>query len=1136
MAATTGVVQSKHISAFQARFLQTRGLTRPSGEPLYSYRMTKGEFAELESGIKDFLSHALQYSRLAEIVREKYWLPGLFVIYSAEWWRREYDGSGWTWDPILLRLGADPDGWSQSQRSQCVESGLGSWNLGLSQSGGFRFLGSVALQGGLPMKLLAAAQGNIGRVLSRALQLASSSHAGEAEVEEWIRSLAAYLPHTYRQTEIFRLLAQVVTTVLSLKAKAELNSPEGAIQRLDATVPEWRARFPLPVEDDQAQGLLEQLVRDAASVQTERTRATTLVNRRLERQEDGNWQVLADVRLPEYLQTSEIISLLGLRADSTLPRSMVLRFGQGPLAVDVGARRLTGRDTYLLERRLPEFVGEDAVGEQFVSMISPDKPISTATLKRGDPLDPNLPWLFEDVEKDSAKFVRQGSGAVASTYGVVCVPSDWFAVEPSDSESLVAGTVPVFGRTVFRFKGLIRVSDATGTVFRFRSGQASADDEQLGWMGERANDVEFISPRLGFRGNPRLCRVTPEGSSHNVHSPVSWRFAAEKYFSPAGLVGPVEAIWPATGDVQFRSRMVLLGNAGLVSAKAGDSPATGTLVFPGWKLAGAMCRTPDVCITTEISADSAFVNFRYEALGSPPEWCELDLLWRSNPSSTTVKVPFPSWGARFFDSRGREIPSGSVIATESVLGVRMVGFLGRSDPAILRLSLWDGKGESESSSFHFIPPSGSNRIELRLIDYLPRIRRMLASADALNAFVTVDLQAGGSGQAFVRVGRYSCELVKNEERSSILLSDSLAADSIDLTSLRLNARAIRLNAPGDEPTVLSPLDKIWGWEFPVKSLEPGPWLIYPAPDCSILFRPMLWTIGSTEPAEFLREYCDLTLPEIMSICDAEVRHARLRSAIDRMAVDFSHSDWTVLEQLLKELSHLPLCTLDIWRFISRSTKGLAALALRAIEFPSGFLSRFSDELPAIWETVPLSDWVEATRSYLKYRQLNPIGTPPLENRIESISALHSSLSALLELAVSIATNKHTPGVRAARAGCIDFFQALFVGTNSPFQALLRECADVTWPAELKHEVLQANIPPLSKFLRFADPHFRDVVVNLPILLGAAAATGTTLGWLDETRLRTIRRYQDFCLEWFMDAYDLTIARCIAEKVIPELGA
>ena len=334
---------------------------------------------------------------------------------------------------------------------------------------------------------------------------------------------------------------------------------------------------------------------------------------------------------------------------------------------------------------------------------------------------------------------------MSSPYGVVCAPSDWCGQDSIDCELEDAGILAAFGRKVFRFKGLFRISDTSGSMFRFRSGQASADDEQLGWYGERANDVEFMSPRIAFRGNPHLCRLNGQGSSHKVSGPISWKSAAQKHPSTEGLVGPIEATWPASGDVQFRSRLVLLGAADFVSARAGASPQTGTLVFPDWKLAGVISRTPEVSITADFSGDSAFVDFRYEALGSPPEWCELDLRWRGNPSRATVRLPFPSWGARFFDSQGREIPAQTLISTETVVGIRMVAFLGRSDPADLRLSLWDGQAETESNSFQFIPPSGSNRIELRLVDYLPRIRRMLASADALNAFVTVELQAGGAG-------------------------------------------------------------------------------------------------------------------------------------------------------------------------------------------------------------------------------------------------------------------------------------------------------------------------------------------------------------------------------------------------------
>jgi hypothetical protein len=60
------------------------------------------------------------------------------------------------------------------------------------------------------------------------------------------------------------------------------------------------------------------------------------------------------------------------------------------------------------------------------------------------------------------------------------------------------------------------------------------------------------------------------------------------------------------------------------------------------------------------------------------------------------------------------------------------------------------------------------------------------------------------------------------------------------------------------------------------------------------------------------------------------------------------------------------------------------------------------------------------------------------------------------------------------------------------------------------------------------------IVNLPILLGAGAATGIPIEGSLEQRSREIRRYQDFCPEWFTNAFDLTVARCIADRAIRDL--
>jgi hypothetical protein len=67
------------------------------------------------------------------------------------------------------------------------------------------------------MKLVAAAQGRLGSLLSRVLRDAAASRADENEIEVWIRHQATSLPETYQRNEIFRLLTDIVLAVLDLK-------------------------------------------------------------------------------------------------------------------------------------------------------------------------------------------------------------------------------------------------------------------------------------------------------------------------------------------------------------------------------------------------------------------------------------------------------------------------------------------------------------------------------------------------------------------------------------------------------------------------------------------------------------------------------------------------------------------------------------------------------------------------------------------------------------------------------------------------------------------------------------------------------------------------------------------------------
>ena len=296
---------------WKKQLLGRHGLTTSDGRGLYLYRLTGDEFSSLERLIQHWLSQLLPRYGLARVAR----LSGfaeLFVLYAAEWWRRRYDGSGFSWEPILRDLGADPDEWSPTQRSDFVRQGFRGWRIRPRESGGMRFIGSVAVQGGLPLRLLASSRGHIGQLLSRVLHLASGSQVTQSDLLNWVESLASTLPQSYRQGTIYTLLADVAWAVLGLKQEAGLQSSADAVAILDRRIPSWRDRFPLPVEDKNAQGMIEQLIRDAASVRIEKQAAVLPVERLLEKTADDEWALRSSLDLPEVISTGKLASLFSV--------------------------------------------------------------------------------------------------------------------------------------------------------------------------------------------------------------------------------------------------------------------------------------------------------------------------------------------------------------------------------------------------------------------------------------------------------------------------------------------------------------------------------------------------------------------------------------------------------------------------------------------------------------------------------------------------------------------------------------------------------------------------------------------------------------------------------------------------------
>ena len=78
-----------------SRFLSEKGLDAPDGRPLFAYKTTEAQYNELKQCLRAVPSFAIGSADYCQV-----WL-----LFAAEWWKREYAGGAWRWAPLCLAAG-----------------------------------------------------------------------------------------------------------------------------------------------------------------------------------------------------------------------------------------------------------------------------------------------------------------------------------------------------------------------------------------------------------------------------------------------------------------------------------------------------------------------------------------------------------------------------------------------------------------------------------------------------------------------------------------------------------------------------------------------------------------------------------------------------------------------------------------------------------------------------------------------------------------------------------------------------------------------------------------------------------------------------------------------------------------------
>ncbi|MBL3601402.1 MAG: hypothetical protein JMN25_16310 [gamma proteobacterium endosymbiont of Lamellibrachia anaximandri] len=1111
---------------WKQKLLQSRDIDIPDSRSLYQYRLTTAEFDELEDLLRHWLG-LLSVVDLGTFTRIT-GFPELFVLYASEWWRRRYDGSGFAWEPILRDLNVDPNGWTPGQRSDCVREGLREWHLKPRESGALRFLGAVAVQGGLPLRLLAEAKGGIGHVLHRVLQLAEGRQVSCLDLHAWIESLQGWLPKSYRQAAIYALLADIVWTVLALKQEAGLTAKDDALVVLNLRVPGWKERFPLPLEDKYARGLMEQLVKDAAQVRTRKIAPSLPVERLLESQ-GGEWVLISRIELPDTLGERELANLFGV-SEEALPRAARLTLVVGERSFATDMRRLAGQGCYRIEPASWSLVGEKSAPEHLLRLSAPDGRVWSVVAQRGGAIDEGLPWVFSGDESPH-RLLRQGGGGIAATEALLALPQGWRVVAANDGEAHDLGRLEAPAREVVRLRGTVEIMRSDGSALRLRTGQAGARESHFAWSGDRLW-LDFVSPSQAYRGVPQLYRIEEEGGRSQVNGQPACSVSGAP--NSRKELGPVVLRYPAKGEFKLRSRMVLLPPEAELSVDARDG-ASGVLRFSRWGINMARALCADVSQQIRQEDEELMLDLAVKQGERAPQWIEIELGWAHTTTLIRLRAPFPAGGVRAFDGKGHELQSGARIALRELLGVRLVANYGDGQGNMaLRIGL-SHRNSSRNYRLQTLP--GSLSLEVSISEYLSDIRQLLSMDDSPDAWVKLALLVRGQEQFILHVARYAAVLERDASHVFIegsqlqwLSTDRLAG---------LPVLAMRLEHPEDEPLLLQACSSegvaTGSWDFESEKREPGSWLIYPGLEAEFLFRPTLWPIAGESSAQS-------ELGRAISISEPVARTDSIDGVIASMAADFQHPSWEMVEQLAKEIGHLPLPTLDLWRGFGHSFEGMAAMAFRMSNLPRGFYLRFAEELPFSWDVVSFDAWRSAFEQLLKqcvglYGE--EAGGMIFSNQLDKIKkelwGVCGALNYLLGI-VSAGFDDHAAKEAALlRAIGATASQDLFDGADSLLMSLRRCHANDDWPSRF-NDILRIvqNDPEVTRYLCPESFGYHDGVINMPLLTAAMVALNRTRELFAEPQnMHLLRTFRSFDPDWFDGAYNLTVKRCLVDGIFDE---
>lgn len=554
--------------------LKTRGLEHADGRMLYAYRLTNEKYQLL----RQRLGFATEFGNLDSVAQRIRGFPALFVLYAAEWWRREYRGGAWKWSSILDTFCEGGDTLNTTIRTACVERGFAYWGH-RPEGTGKKFFGAIVAHGGLPLHFIGLGEGKLSDMMDAMLRQAARYHWDREQIINAIEERAAELAKSVQKREVYSLIADIVSTVLTLKQDFHLSGVIDPVSVLNEKAPDWRERFPLSLEDDAAQTLLIGLVKEAALQMPPAATGAFQVVRVLKKV--GEQYALRSVlALPKKLAVDDLKTLFKL---TDLPRYFSIDIHANARLLFCTGRQTFGADSVTLAGKNCVLTGEAACAEHLLCLREQNGAEVGAPLSviGGAELAQDQPWIF--VSRDEQlQWIASGRVSVPEEEAWVALPDGWTIDAINGEVDFVEHCDDIAARQLYQVRGEV-ILEGDEQRYRVRTKQVSDTSENYVWEGSRL--PYSSSPPLVFLGFPKLYRYSAKGERHIVpKTELQWFVAGtqKRIELPESAKGLVDIYLLKEGERQTRFRLTVLGNNARVNFSSGMSSSEGVIELANW--------------------------------------------------------------------------------------------------------------------------------------------------------------------------------------------------------------------------------------------------------------------------------------------------------------------------------------------------------------------------------------------------------------------------------------------------------------------------------------------------------------------------------------------------------------------------